>query len=225
MVLRKTKPIPDGTEPTEKIAQIKRGIIATRGSQADLGRIVKAGAVRGASLDALLDLLASAVAPQEEISADEVRAKQRQLESIAGQVRTVTRHAERLANDPSYYLHFYSPFAGRDAKDYKKREAALLASRWPFAAMRSYAEWAEIQARAFGWWLRRNSQKESNLGIMFLLLQVHLWTGRLFEPELARLLTDASEAAGEKVFFSSSRLTKMFNRHVLSAHRMKRKKH
>jgi hypothetical protein len=218
MALRKTKPNPASTGPTENVAQIKRRILAARDSQVDLDRIVKAGADRGA----LLDLLARAVAPQEEIRAEKFRAKQRQLESIAGQVRTVTRHAERLANDPSYYLHLYSPWAGRNAEDYKKRKAALLASRWPFAAMRSYAEWAEKQARAFGWWLRRNSQKEGNLGIMFLLLQVHLWTGRLFGPELARLLTDASEAAGEKVSFSSSQLDKMFERHMFRSPQKKR---
>lgn len=65
MTLRKSKPIPAGTEPTENIAHIKRRIKATRSSKADLDAIVKSGAVRGASLDALLDLLARAVAPQE----------------------------------------------------------------------------------------------------------------------------------------------------------------
>lgn len=215
MTLRKTKPIPAGTEPTENIAHIKRRIKATRSSKADLDAIVKSGAVRGASLDALLDLLARAVAPQEKKVADEVRAHQRQLESIAGQVRTVTRHAERIANDPSYHLHLYSPFAGKAVEDYVKTEVALLASRWPFAEMRTYAEWAEKQARALGQWLRRNSQKERNLGIMFLLLQVHLWTGRLFEHKLARLLTEANEVAGGNMTFSSSQLTKMFKRHIL----------
>lgn len=220
MALRKIKPIPARTAPTRDIDEIKRRILAMPGCPRDLNRIVKAGAHGRA----LLDLLARAVAPQEEGLAQQFRKRQRQLDSIAGQVRTVTRHAERVANEPSFYLHLHSVFAAKDAEDYKKGEAALLASRWPFAAMRCYAEWADQESRAFGRWLRRNSQKERNLGVLFLLQQVHLWTDRLFENILARLLTQASEVAGENVPFSSSKLTKMFNRNVLNPHQRKPKK-
>jgi hypothetical protein len=217
---RGTKPIRPATAANGTIVQIKNRVLATPGCKADLARIGKAGA----DGPALLDLLARAVAPQEEALADKVRKRQQQLKSIAGQVCTVTRHAERIANDPSFYPHLHSAFAANDADEHKKEEAALLASRWPFAAMRSYADWAERQSHFLGRWLRRNSQKERNLGVMFLLRQVHLWTDRLFADNLARLLTVASEAAGEKVPFSSSKLTKMFNRNVLDPHQKKPKK-
>jgi hypothetical protein len=210
VALPKNRKVPVTTGTARNPAEIKRRIQATPDLWKDLDPIVKAGA----DPRALLDLLARAVTPQEKTLALKARAKQRQLASIAGQVRTVTRHAERLANDPSAYIGLYSPFSSGAAEEYKKREAARLASRWPFAAMRSYAEWAEKEQRAFGLWLRRNSQKEGNLGILFLLSQVHLWTGRLFEPKLARLLTDASHAAGENETFTPRQLTRMFERYA-----------
>ncbi len=210
MALRKVGSVPVGTTPAD-IAQIKRKILAMPGARRDLRVIVRAA---GVDREVLLDLLAMAVTPQEKKLAVKIRAKQRQLESVAGQIRAVTDDAERLANDPTAYLQFYSPFADGAAEDYRKQRAARLASQWSFAGMRGFAEWAEKEARTLGWWLRRNSQKESKLGILFLLYQVHFWTDKLFEPELARLLVDASEAAGENETFSPSQLTKLFQRTV-----------
>jgi hypothetical protein len=177
----------------------------------DLGVIDEAGANR----KILLNLLARAVIkPKERSLADRIRLKQRQLRTVAKRVRTVTTDAERLAKDNYSYLQFYSPFASKDFERHKLEETARLASRWPFEAMRRYAGWAEKEANAFGLLLRRNAQKENNLGVLFLLFWVYSQTGKLFENQLARLLTDASEVAGQGHTFSPSKLRKMFQRHV-----------
>ncbi len=204
------------------VQRTEREIIKTIGKAIrahDVTVLVKAGANR----ETLLQLLAMAVIePEGKPLADGIRAKQKQLRSVALQVRTVIRHAERLATESDSYLEFYSPFDNQDFKRYKDIETRKLASRWPFQAMRDYADWAEKEAHSFGRLLRRNSQKERNLGILWLLSWVHLRTTKLFTPELARLLSDASVAVGKPRELTASGLQKMFERNVLRSQRESR---
>jgi hypothetical protein len=191
---------------------MKRKILATQGVERDLKPIVSAGA----NQDGLLDLLARAVTTTPGLAvADRIRKKQQELTSIAGQVRTVTDHAERVASDRFSYLQFVSAFANSNLEHYREQETKRRAGRWPFQGMRDYADWAEEEARKFGRLLRHNAQKEANLNIFSLLSWVYLRTGQLFEARLARLLTDASEAAGQATNFTPAQLSKMFKRHVL----------
>lgn len=206
---------------TQTIAEIKREILAKRDVEKDLKPIIDAGASR----DALLDLLVRAVVSTPDMSvADRIRKKQQELRSVAAQVRTVVSHAERVANEQSSYLEFLSPFHTADFERYRDEEIKRRAARWPFQEMHRFADWAENEARKFGELLRRNGPAEGRLGIFFLLSQVYLQTGKLFENQLARLLTDASAAIGETKTFSASNLTKTFKRHVLISQRRKREK-
>ena len=194
------------------LGEIKRKILEKPGVEVDLNPIVKAGADR----DGLLDLLARAVMGEAGLSeADRIRKKQQELRSIAAQVRTVTGHAERVADDPSSYLEFRSPFKDAHFERYTDEETQRRADRWPFQGMRDYADWAEREARNFGELLRRNAQKEGDLCIFSLLSWVYSQTGQLFADHLAPLLTDASEAAGQATNFTPGQISKMFKRHVL----------
>jgi ribosomal protein L17 len=205
-----------GTKTVKDIAGIIRRIEEMPGCAGYLRVIAKAGAKR----DALLDLLVRAVIePEGRSLTNRIRAKQRELRSVAMQIITVARYAERLANDSFSYPQFCSPFNTREFQRHKEQETARLASRWPFQAMLDYANWAQNEARTFGHLLRRNSQKERRLGILFLLFWVNLHTKKLFEHELSQLLIYASEAAGKPRNFTAANLRKMFERHVLPSRR------
>jgi hypothetical protein len=194
------------------LVDIKRRMVCAPGARRDLDRIVRAGADR----TALIDLIARAVITSPDKSPMvRMRAKQRELRSLAMQLRTVARFAVRVASDPDSYLEFLLPARTRGFERYKAEELRQRNSLSPSEAMLRYASWADKQVRSFGKCLRKNSQMERNLGPMFLLLQVHMQTGELFAPELARLLTDASEAVRGKRTFTSGQLMKMFKRHVL----------
>jgi PAS domain-containing protein len=199
----------------EMVAKIKRGILASSNASYHLRCISSAGMDR----DVLLDLLARAVVDDLDASSsksqtERMRAKQRELRSIAGQMETMARHAERVALDPESYLEFWSPMSSKDFEDYKSRQSRLRASRWPFQSMREYANWARDMAQTFGKCLTRNARRERYLGIFFLLIQVHHRTGKRFEAHLAHLLTDAFQFAGVKRVFTKDQLRKMFVRHV-----------
>jgi hypothetical protein len=208
-------------EANQTIVEIKRKLQATPGIDADLKPIVKAGLDR----DSLLDLLAQAVMPIPALSvADRIRKKQQELRSVAAQLLNVADHAERVANDPSSYLEFLSPFHTAEFERYRAEETKRRAARWPLQEMRNYANWAENEARNFGELLTRNAQQEHRLGIFFLLSHVYLKTGKIFAVRLARLLTDAFHASGKDEMFSASRLAKMFERHVFKPPQKKHRK-
>jgi hypothetical protein len=194
------------------IYEIKRKIRTAPGAWRDLQRITKSGVER----DALLSMLTMAVMPiPGKSDASRMRKAQRQLRSLAKQLRTVASHAERLGLDPYTHLELLSPFADLAFERFKEQEPRRRAPVGLFRAMRGYADWTEEQARKFGRCLRKNSQKEGDLGVMFLLFQVHSQTGELFAAALARLLTEASQAVGRPREFTADQLTKMFERHVL----------
>jgi hypothetical protein len=67
------------------------------------------------------------------------------------------------------------------------------------------------EADDIGHFMREYGQ--TDYGLASLLVHVRLWTGSHYYDELARLLTDALEAAGKNDEFSVDRLSKTWNRH------------
>jgi hypothetical protein len=198
----------------EQVARIKAKILAMPGSRVDLDSIASAGANRGV----LLDLLVGCVVElPKESAVEQMRSKQTDLKSIAMKMRTLALEAERLDDDSSLYLDLWSPFANTNFEQYKKKETKRRGPLVLIQAMRDYADLAEKEAALFGRCLRRNAQKERRLDVLRLLSFVQTQTaGNLFENELARLLTDASEAAGQAKTYSPSQLRKDLQRHVNS---------
>src|SRR5690348_14202499 len=92
------------------IEEIKRELRAAPGAWRDVQKIA------GADVDqkALLAALAMAVMTEPTKSAaSRIRKTQKDLRSLARQIRTVSHYAERVALDPCTYLDLWSPFANQ----------------------------------------------------------------------------------------------------------------
>jgi len=146
-----------------------------------------------------------------------MRSRQEALRSIAKRLETLTRDAEKLADDPLSTFNFWVFLVGGgfamglpEPKTWKDRDPG---AHFVITGMRSLAKCFEQEAARFGRYLRQYAQTDS--GLVLLLLAVYRWTRSTqhFE-ELARLLTDAFEAAGKPKCFSADGLEKTSKRHV-----------
>jgi hypothetical protein len=196
-----------------ELAALKQKILRMPGATSDIAKIEKAGEDR----NALLQLLALAVMPDPVLAQrDIMRGRQKALRSMAGRMRTLAKDAEAMALDPENDPKFWAAIWSRDEQDLvtvlsAARDEPLLGL---FEGMHRHAKNAENRARAIGMYLRRNAPIERRLGAVLLVQHVHQRTGKLCENELARLLTDASEAAGHKKNFSAYQLRKIFQRYI-----------
>jgi hypothetical protein len=75
---------------------VKRKIVAVSGVKRDIARLSKIKAEQ----DEILDILAVVVGDPELSWRKHIRVRQKQLLSLAGQLETVAKHAERLLRDP-----------------------------------------------------------------------------------------------------------------------------
>jgi hypothetical protein len=171
----------------------------------------------GADSDALVKLLAM-TAKGEASWKDALRSRKERLISIARRMEKLAEDAEKQANDPSYQLDFWLGLRG----------GGILGMQWspawseqdpgpPFivAGMRTWSDMCKKEARRLGRYLRSFGQTEPWLAL--LLLYVERWTqdkGNMHFEELARLLTDAFEAAGKRRDFSAEGLKKTSKRYV-----------
>jgi hypothetical protein len=203
------------TEYRKRVEVIKNGILKDSGSQPDLNRLVRAGLDRQSFLEVL-----AAGAAEDRISraisvlASPMRRRQRQLKSLAWQIRTVAAHAERLANSEDSNLDPWAllmPGSLRPLKRYK--DPIEWCGPHLIRALRRCADRAEFQARAFGSYLRRLLPRDRWLHVKIVLDCVREETGEPFREEVARLLTDAYRAAGAARDFSSEQLRKIEKRY------------
>ena len=111
------------TQFRKRVELVKRGILKDSGSQRDLTRLIRAGLNR----ESFLEILAVAAAEDRisdstSVLASPMRLRQRQLKSLALQIRTVVAHAERLANSEESNLDPWAllmPGSLRPSKRYK----------------------------------------------------------------------------------------------------------
>jgi hypothetical protein len=205
----------------EKLKQsVKERLRASHESKVDLQGIVGAAPSRDRESfrETLLEVLATAAAHariggSEAILAAPMRRRARQLRSLAEQMRTVANHAERLANDKDSNLDPWArlmpgALGGKcsvDEVDWCKPDL--------IETMRRCAERAVFQARAFGFYTRRRIGQDRWLDAKILVDLVKADTGQSFYSNLARLLTDAYEAAGVSRTFSAEQLRKIVSRY------------
>ena len=196
-----------------ELTALKRKIPRILHADRDIATIVEAGEDR----DALLQLLALAVMPAPlSAASDLMRGRQEALRSMARRMRTLADEAEAIAFDPVNDVKLWAAIWSRDPEGVvatlaKPKEGSLLRL---FEGMRHHARNAENRANAIGMYLRKNAPIERRLGVVLLLQHVHQRTGKVCENELARLLMDATEAAGHKKTFSADKLRKTFQRYV-----------
>ena len=177
----------------------------------DLGVLVKAGIGR----KTLLCLLSLAALSGEKEWRAVARRKIAALRSLGGQLDTVARHAERMALDSLCYAKTWGDLISASLEFdpffaiYQPIPVGL------FRSIREHANGVRAQAHDLGRSLRRAGVKERRRVVLLLLYRIARSTRRDCDPELARLLTDAFEAAGRPKHFSADRLRKYRDRYVL----------
>jgi hypothetical protein len=160
-----------------------------------------------------LSLLASAV-DDVDFWRKSVRAKKRELESIANQLETVAKHAQRISLDPFCYGTLWLAMLGI-AKWEMVKPSKELAPIWIFELMRLYAKNCRERAKAFGNLLREHPPRQKRAMIDCLLLEVWRLTGKYHDKEIAFLLTNAYEAAGHKRVFTEDQVKKQRQKYVV----------
>lgn len=192
-----------------KHRELQDRILTIPGSQRVLSKLAKAGADRGQ----ILSLLSSAVADKD-VWRKTVKRKKRELESIANQLETVAKHAQRVSLDPLCDGILWLKILGTGKLENVK-PATEYAPIWLFEFMRRYAKSRREVARILGSILRKYTPIQKRKVISCLLAEVCLHTGRHHDKEIAFLLTNASEAAGHKRVFTEDQVKKHRQRHLI----------
>jgi hypothetical protein len=192
-----------------KHKEIQRRMVALPGSQRDLRTLVTAGA----SEARVLELLSFAVTEWGSWRKP-LRRKKSELESLAIQLETVAKHAQRISLDPSSYGDSWLAALGigkwEDVKAASERSPT-----WLFEAMRAYAKCWRDTAKEFGILLRTHPPEERRQMIDCLLLEVWRSTGKYHDKEVARLLSNAFEAVGSNKSFTIDQIKKHRQKHVV----------
>ncbi len=198
-----------GERSERKHRQLQDRILAIPGSERVLSKLTKEGANR----EKVLSLLASAV-QDVDFWRKPVRGKKRELESIANQLETVANHAQRISLDPSCYGTLWLAILGIGKWEMVKpsNERAPI---WIFNLMRLYSRNCRERAKEFGKLLREYPPRQRRMMIDCLLLEVWRLTGKYHDKEIAFLLTNASEAAGQKRVFTEGQIKKQRQKYVV----------
>lgn len=200
----------------EKLKEsVKQRILAGH-SRHDLERIVSAAPKRDRESfrGSLLEILVVAathdrIEGSEAVLAGPMRRRASQLRSLADQMETVAKHAKRLDGSKDSGLDGWAVFApGSIPRSAQSPDDADWCSRDLIKAMQQCAERARFVARAFGHYTRQGTKFVRWLDVKLLAELVRKNTHRSFWPELARLLTDAYEAAGTRRVFSEEQIRK-----------------
>jgi hypothetical protein len=200
----------EGWERSEREhRELQERILTIPGSQHVLRKLTSEGANR----EKVLSLLANAVIDVGSWRKP-VRAKKRELESIANQLETVAKHGQRISLDPLCYGTFWLALLGI-AKWEVVKPAKERAPAWIFGWMQLYAKNCRERAKEFGNLLREHPPRQKRLMIDCLVLEVWLLTGKYHDKEIAFLLTNASEAAGHKRVFTEDQIKKQRQKYVV----------
>jgi hypothetical protein len=189
--------------------ETQRRILALPGSKRTLTRLVKAGATEAR----ILELLSLAVSDKGAWRKP-MRRKKRELESIAKQLETVAKHAQRVSVDPFSYGHLWLAILGiGEWKDVKP--TSEFSPKWLFAWMHRYATYCKGKAAAFGKLLRTYPPRQNRQMIDCLILEVWLNTRKYHDKEIASLLTNAYEAVGRRIEVTEDKIKKHRQRYVM----------
>lgn len=202
----------DYKEWENRRAELERKI--DRISSRDLHALKRAGADR----KRLVRLLAlTAMSDGSEYWKKAIRERRDELVSFAKRIDTLSGEAKKLATDVTYRSQFHFWWFAKGSVLGMREPTPL--SDVPgvgitISGMRVLAKTYRHEAKRMSDLLRHYGQTDS--GLVHLLLCVYLWTGGsapLQYDHLARLLTDAFEAAGKTGEFSGDQLRKIWSRH------------
>jgi hypothetical protein len=193
----------------QKHRELQDRILAIPGSQRVLSKLTEGKADR----EYILSLLANAVADHDWWRTP-LRAKKKELESIANQLETVANHAQRISLDSLCYGTLWLAMLGIGTWD-SVEPAQKRAPIWIFEFMRRYAKNCRERAKAFGNLLRDHPPLEKRMMIDCLLIKTWLLTRKYHDREIAFLLTNAFEAVGSEREFSEDQIKKHRQRYVV----------
>lgn len=202
----------DHDEWEKGVAKLESGI--NKSSSRDLDVLIRAGADRK-KLIRLLALTASEDGSEHWKKL--IRQRRNALRSLARRMETLSAEARKQAADITFRAQFHFYCFEKGAVLGMKEPTPLRevpGVSFTISGMRALARMYRDEAKQMTQLLRHYGQTDS--GLVHLLLCVYLWTrdstDRRYEV-LARLLTDAFEAAGKRDEFSADQLRKIWNRH------------
>jgi hypothetical protein len=183
--------------------------IISRNGRRDLGVMTQAGVDR----KALLTLLALAATGDRGGMLKLMRQRQAALKSLSRRLYNLASEAKERASDPVSAVQFWAYMNGGSAlgMPYPKALADDPGAEFIIAGMRALAKIMKEQAAKFGLYLR--AWGKTDVGVVLLLVRYRMFCPKMNHlDELARLLTDAFEAAGKNKCFSAESLRKTYKR-------------
>lgn len=198
---------PDYQEWRGKVERIEETVY--RVGRRDLDALARVGADR----KSMVTLLALAAIEDRESLSRLMRQRQTALRSISRRMNRLAKEAKDRINDPMSIVQFWAFMNGGSAlgMPFPKAMSEDPGAEFMVAGMRAMAKILGEQATKFGQYLR--AWGKTDIGVALLLARYRMFNPKMSQlEELARLLTDAFEAAGKQKCFSADGLRKTYKR-------------
>jgi hypothetical protein len=193
---------------------LKEAIARVPGIERDLFAIAKGDSERR---DTILELLAHIVRDLPRSWRDSLKKSQDDYRNAAKKLRPAIKSIEKIVHDPGCPIEFWllvlNPGVTVTVNEEQETRAKLRVLHM-LRTMRAYEEYALAMAKEFGRYSRSQVQLMRRREIGILIRYVRRITGRNFDEEIARLLTDAHVAVGSKKKFSTDQIKKLRQRHI-----------
>jgi hypothetical protein len=199
----------DYREFEQKFDELKGKIAKTSGAKKDLWTLKE----DGADPDLILEQLTHIIWDLPMACRKDMERHQDKLARTAKALHYAAEAVERVSRDPSCYPGSWMAVLNRHAAWSEVKRQMFVPSRM-LRGMRAYEKYALDIAKMFGEIRRKQAQLIRMEKIGSLVAYIRHATGRNHDDELARLITDAHEAAGSKRQFSADQLKKLRQRHI-----------
>jgi hypothetical protein len=167
----------------------------------------------GADRKSMVTLLALAATEDRKWLLKLMRQRQAALKSMSKRMNLLANDAKERINDPMSVVQFWVFMNGGSALGmaFPRTMADDPGAEFIVAGMRTMAKILGEQATRFGKYL--SAWGKTDIGVALLLARYRMFNPKMSHlEELARLLTDAFEAAGKKKCFSADGLRKTYKR-------------
>jgi hypothetical protein len=198
---------PDYKDWQQNIRRIEATVL--RVGHHDLDVLARVGADR----KSMVSLLALAASEDRKWLLKLMRQRQAALKSISKRMSQLANDAKERIDDPMSVVQFWAFMNGGSAlgMPFPKTMADDPGAAFTVAGMRAMAKILGQQAAWFGQYLR--AWGKTDIGVALLLARYRMFNPKMSHlEELARLLTDAFEAAGGNKCFSADGLRKAYKR-------------
>lgn len=193
---------------------LKEAIARVHGIERDLFAIAKGDRE---FRDTILECLARIVRDIPQSWRESLKGEQDDFRNAANKLRLAVKSVERTLRYPDglgeLWLLILNPGVTVEIDKAKKAQVRSQVLHM-VRLMRAYEEYALAMAKQLGRFSRSQVQLSRRRDIGVLVKYVRQKTGRNYDEEIARLLTDAHVAVGSKKKFSSDQVKKLRQRHL-----------